>query len=68
MTDATISRVALLAEAIGAAHLGHANTDQLRKRYGNFIVTAEDYTRRRIVADSTAISTTTARKPLKEAR
>lgn len=55
-------------EAIGAAHLGHANTDQLRKRYGNFIVTAEDYTRRRIVADSTAISTTTARKPLKEAR
>lgn len=53
-------------EAVGAAHLGHANTDQLRKRYGNFIVTAEDYTRRRIVADSTAISTTSVMSILDE--
>lgn len=55
-------------EAVGAAHLGHANTDQLRKRYGNFVVTGEDYTKRRMVADSTDISTTSARKHAKEAR
>jgi integrase len=44
-------------EAIAAAHLGHANTDLVRTRYGVFLVTAADYTRKRVTAPTTIPTT-----------